>query len=121
MTIKRTMRQVDEWIGETPDTKIPPRVRLRVFETWGGVCGLSGRKIMPGDKWQIDHRIALALGGEHREANMWPVLVDAHKEKTKRDVAAKSKVARIRKKHLGIWTPKSGRKIAKRANPWGYR
>lgn len=28
-----------------------------------GVCGLSGVKIGPNDAWEIEHRIALALGG----------------------------------------------------------
>ena len=49
-----TSRTVEEWIGKTPDTKIPQRVRLRVFERFGGVCQLTNRKIQPGDDWEID-------------------------------------------------------------------
>lgn len=52
-------RELDEWIGAKPDTAIPPRVRLRVLLAHGGKCYKSGRKIMPGDKWQIDHVRAL--------------------------------------------------------------
>ena len=40
-----TGRAVPEWIGATPDTKVPERVRLRVFNAYGGVCYLSKRKI----------------------------------------------------------------------------
>ena len=40
-------RAVPEWIGKTPDTKVPPRVRLRVFEKHDGTCHISGRKIRP--------------------------------------------------------------------------
>lgn len=95
-------RTVAEWVGASDDARIPPRVQKRVFEAHGGVCGISGRKIGPADKWQVDHIIALANGGEHREKNMQPVLVDPHKAKTREDVRLKAKIARVSKKHLGI-------------------
>lgn len=98
----RDGRSLPEWIGATPDTAIPPRVRLRVFEAHGGVCYLSGRKIRAGERWDCDHVIALTNGGENRERNLAPALVGAHREKTKADVATKKKTARIRKKFLGI-------------------
>lgn len=106
-------RSTEEWIATHDDQAIPPRVRLRVFEAFGGKCALSGRKIMPGDKWQIYHRVALINGGEHREANLQPVLDAPHKLKTRDDVAEKAKVSRIRQKHLGLW-PKPVRKIQSR-------
>ena len=96
-----TKRGTDEWIGKTPDQKIPPRVRLRVFEAFGGICAETGRKIMPGDDWDCDHRIALANGGEHRESNLRPVLREAHRAKTAEDVRLKAKIERVRKKHVG--------------------
>ena len=99
-------RATPEWIGKTPDSAIPPRVRLRVFEAYGGICALSARKICPADKWECDHRIALANGGEHRESNLQPVLAEAHREKTREDVRTKAKIARVRKKHLGLDRPK---------------
>ena len=102
-----TRRSVPEWIGKTPDTAIPPRVRLRVFERFSGVCQITGRKIGPADKWDVDHVIALANGGEHREGNMQPVLRAPHRAKTAEDVAQKKKDDRVRKKHLGIHKPKS--------------
>jgi 5-methylcytosine-specific restriction enzyme A len=100
-------RQVDEWIGKTPDTVIPPRVRLRVFDAHHGICALSGRKIQAGDKWELDHKKALINGGEHREGNLQPVLSTAHKVKTAQDVALKAKVDRVRKKHLGLESKKA--------------
>lgn len=103
-------RSVPEWIGRTPDDPVPPRVKARVFERHGGVCHISGRKIRAGDAWDCDHVIALCNGGENRESNLAPALRDAHRRKTADDVAEKSKVERIRKKHLGIW-PKSKAKI----------
>lgn len=102
-----TGRTVPEWRGKNPDSAIPPRVRLRVFEAHGGVCALTGQKIRPGDEWDLDHKTALANGGEHRETNLHPVLRTAHREKTKADVALKAKADRVRKKHLGIAKPKA--------------
>ena len=102
------MRSVPEWIGATPDAAIPARVRLRVFEAHGGICALTGRKIRAGDRWQCDHRIPLVLDpAGHRESNLQPVLEEAHRAKTAEDVAVKAKVARVRKKNLGLHRPKS--------------
>lgn len=101
-------RSVEEWCGKSDDSAVPPRVKLRVFEKYDGICYLSGIKIRPGDKWELEHIVALINGGEHRESNMAPALVVPHKEKTKEDVKLKAKIARVRKKHLGIkkkgWT-----------------
>ena len=107
-------RAVPEWIGSTPDAQIPPRVRLRVFEREGGVCWLSGRKIGAGDQWDLDHKIALCNGGEHRESNLFPALRSKHLEKTALDVAEKAKVDRIRKSHLGLKVKRPWSKFRKK-------
>ena len=89
------MRTVPEWIGETPETAVPLRVKLRVFDAHGGRCHWSGKKIAAGDRWDVDHIRALINGGENRESNLAPILREKHKEKTARDVDEKAKVARI--------------------------
>lgn len=116
-----TGRSVPLWVGSTPDAKVPPRVRLRIFEREAGKCWLSGRKIMAGEAWQLDHKVALINGGAHSEDNLAPALVGPHKAKTAEDVALKSKVARVRAKHLGVY-PRSpfklrGRGFGKRRAP----
>jgi len=103
-------RKTEEWIGKTDDTPVPTRVRLRVFERFGGVCHISGRKIMPGDKWDMDHVIALINGGENRESNLAPALSQEHKKKTAQDSSQKSKTAKIKERHLGL---------KKRHRSWG--
>ncbi len=105
-----TGRTVPTWVGASPDSKIPKRVRLRVFERHNGICHLTGRKIRAGEPWDCDHIVALCNGGAHAEDNLAPALKDAHKTKTREDVAIKSKTYRVRAKHLGI-KPKSGRKM----------
>jgi 5-methylcytosine-specific restriction endonuclease McrA len=106
-------RAVPLWVGKTDDAKVPARVRLRVFEAHGGRCWISGRKIMPGEKWELDHKVALINGGSHSEDNLAPALSAPHREKTAEDVAIKSKVARIRAKHLGVY-PRSPVRIRSR-------
>lgn len=98
-------RETAEWIGKTDNDAIPPRVRLRVFERHQGICHLTGRRIRPGDEWDIDHIVALINGGEHREANMAPALRSEHRIKTASDVKQKAKNDRVRKIHLGIRKP----------------
>lgn len=96
-------RAVPIWVGATPDTPIPPRIRVRVFERFGGRCQCGcGVLIRPGDKWEADHIVALANGGSNSEDNLQPLIVAHHKKKTKADVAEKSKVAKKKARHLGV-------------------
>ena len=115
------MRSVDKWVGKTDDSMPPPRVRLRIFLAHDGVCAESGVKIQPGQAWDLDHRIPLALGGANDEDNLQPVLVEAHKEKTRRDVAAKAKADRIRKRHLGIESPSKRKLPGGRDSAWKFK
>ena len=108
-------REVPLWVGKTPDSQVPARVRLRVFEAHGGRCWISGRKIMPGEAWELDHRIALINGGTHSEDNLAPALKAAHRAKTDADLRTKSKIARVRKKHLGL-IPKGWGKRSRKMN-----
>jgi 5-methylcytosine-specific restriction endonuclease McrA len=103
------MREVEEWIAKHDDQAVPRAVRVRIFDRYEGRCYLSGRQIRAGDKWELEHIKALCNGGEHRESNLAPALVDPHKVKTKADRKIKAKIDRVRKKHLGL--KKSGRKI----------
>jgi 5-methylcytosine-specific restriction protein A len=108
------VRSVPEWVGKTDDSAPPPHVRLRIFDRHGGICHLSGFKIMPGDKWELEHIIAICNGGENKESNLAPAISSFHKAKTRKDRAIKKKNDRVRKKHLGIKSKKrsiAGRKF----------
>lgn len=98
-------RTVPEWIGSTPDSAVPPRVRLRVWERAGGRCQSCTRKIRPGEGWEADHIVALVNGGENRESNLQCLCGWCHGAKTKADVAAKAKAARVRSAHIGAKAP----------------
>lgn len=96
-------RSVQEWVGRTDDVSIPARVRLRVFLRFDGRCQCGcNRPIRPGDGWVVDHVVALVNGGQHRESNMQPLLVEHHKNKTKADLAEKSRTYKRRKSHVGL-------------------
>jgi len=95
-------RSVPEWIGRTPDSKVPDHVRLRIFRNAAGVCHISGRKIALGEPWQLEHVIPLHAGGQNRESNLRPALVDPHKIKTAKEMARKAKGDAQAKFSLGI-------------------
>lgn len=99
-------RSVAPWIGKTDDSKVPDRVRLRVFNRENGVCYLSGAKIAAGVKWELEHRVPLSMGGKHAEDNLFPALVEPHKAKSKAEAAARAKADAVAKRHLGIESPK---------------
>lgn len=99
-------RAVAEWVGKTPDTKAPARVRDRVFERAGRVCHLCRLPIkVPAESWQLDHIVALVNGGANAESNLAPAHAHCHIAKTAVDVAEKAKVAKIRQKHTGARRP----------------
>ena len=118
-----TRREVPEWIGKTPDSRVPPHVALRVFERANGICHISRRKIRGGEPWEVEHVTALAdwtgEGHGNRESNLRPALVDKHRRKTAQEATERADVRRKRSKHYGIKTAK--RPFPKRADPWGYR
>lgn len=113
-------RAVEEWIADHPDQAIPQRVKLRIFDRCNGRCGLTGKKLYPGE-FDYDHIKRLRDDGEHRESNLHVVWRIAHREKSAQEQTEGAKIDRIKAKHLGISKPKSGRRIAAHVNPWGYR
>jgi 5-methylcytosine-specific restriction protein A len=106
-------RKVDEWIGKTPDSKIPERVLIRVYDREGGICHVCGLSLK-GKKWEADHRPALINGGENRESKIFPACKPCHREITKKDVAEKAKTAAMKANAIGL-RPKS--KFAKVDKP----
>lgn len=108
-----TGRSLPEWVADHPDQAVPQRVKLRIWERCGGKCALTGKKLRPGDEYDFDHIVPLALGGAHRETNLRVVSREAHREKSKAEVSAKAKADRTRAKFLGIY-PKSKRPLKSR-------
>lgn len=115
-----TRRANDEWIATHPDQEIPKRVKLRIFDRYEGKCAITGRKLQAGE-FDFDHIKPLRDGGQHREGNLHPVYRPVHREKTAAENSSGAKADRVKAKHLGLWTPKSGQKLKSRKDPWGWR
>ncbi len=98
-----TSRSLPEWIGKTPETSTPPRVKARIREKQDGKCACCGVKLgMAGEGIEFDHITALINGGENRESNIQALRSRCHKVKTRKDVAEKSRVNRKQNKHFGF-------------------
>lgn len=94
-------RAVTEWLGRTDDTPPPPRVKLRIYFRYGGICQIcfAKEKIL-GPEYH--HRVALINGGPNCESNLVPVHPKCHRGKTRQDVAEKSATYKTQVHHLGI-------------------
>lgn len=109
-------RTVPEWVGATPDTTVPARVKLRVFHRGGKCCAGCGRPLGPADRKICDHKIALINGGENRERNLQTLgATCCNPNKTAEDVAEKSAVYQRAIRHQGFkpksnWRPMPGTK-----------
>ena len=105
-------REVEEWVGKTEDTAIPPRVKDRILQRQtdeSGVihCALCEQPIDAKNRPIFDHITALVLAvpGQrlNREGNIHGIGARCcNPEKTAADVSLKSKVASVRRKHLGL-------------------
>lgn len=100
------MRTVDEWIGATDDSAIPARVKVRVFNKFGGRCAACTGSIVGKLRPAYDHHIAIINGGRNAESNLQLLCVPCHALKTKADVAEKATTYRKRAKHLGVFAPR---------------
>jgi 5-methylcytosine-specific restriction endonuclease McrA len=104
-----TGRDRDEWIGRHPDSAIPARVKVRIYDRQGGRCDGCGRKFDAKLTPEYDHRPALINGGQNRESMIFAVCQVCHPERTRADVAEKSDTYGMRLKHI----------LPKKSKGWG--
>lgn len=86
----------------TTRQSLSPMRKLAIFEAAGGVCHLCERKIIVGERWDVEHPRALGLLGVDDDTNRRPAHEDCHDIKTKDDVSRIAKAKRQKAKHLGI-------------------
>lgn len=88
--------------------KLSKQQRLELFLRHEGRCYLCGLTIRSGEAWDVEHIVAVGLGGGNDLENLRPAHADAkcHKAKTKVDVGMMRKADRIKAKHLGASRPK---------------
>ncbi len=97
-------------VPATPRRGMSSMRRLKVFEVAGGICHLCSQRIQAGQKWDVEHKRALALGGADDESNMVPAHKVCHAIKTRADNASWTKAKRVKAKHVGIKKPPSFRR-----------
>jgi 5-methylcytosine-specific restriction protein A len=96
-------RSVDEWIGRTPDSVPPDKVKLRVLKRFEYKCAACGTPIRSGIPWTCDHTVAIINGGENRERNLRPICNKVClKPKDRADVAEKSRTYRKQAATFGL-------------------
>lgn len=76
--------------------------RLRLFALHDGTCHLCGGRIDgTREAWDIEHVIALAMGGADDDANRKPAHRKCHTSKTADDMGALAKAKRNEARYLG--------------------
>lgn len=108
--------------------KITDRMKVdcllaRVFMQFGAhlKCSLSGEDMKAGDPVEFDHTHALVHGGGHTYEDLRPVLSEAHKRKTARDIADAAKIDRIvqKKDRPAMSRLAAGRSFKQKRGPGG--
>ncbi len=77
-----------------------PQERAKIFALAGGQCAQCTRKIMAGEDWDLDHRLALELGGDNSIGNMQVLCSWCHVEKTAEDHEQAGHARRSYTKHV---------------------
>jgi len=67
-----------------------------------GACQTCQIRLHPGQSWDLDHIIPLALGGADEIYNLQVLCKECHKAKTNlQDIPSIAKLFRLKTKHLG--------------------
>ena len=76
--------------------------RVAIFQAADGVCDICQGCIQVGERWEVSHRIPLALGGKDESGNMYPAHAKCHRAHTSDvDVPAIAQAKRREAQHLG--------------------
>lgn len=98
-------------VATTARRAMSPMRRLRIWEANKGICCICNLKIDGvREKWGIEHKRALALGGEDTDDNCGPAHETCMAGKTQVDIPAIAKAKRVKARHLGIKKPSGFRK-----------
>lgn len=102
----------------TARKKLSPTARARVFLDHDGRCNICTRRIAPGEAWDVDHELPLALGGADDASNWRPAHTSCHRGKggkTASDIGRIRKADRCAKKHV---LKKKSRMAGSRDSGW---
>lgn len=94
---------------EIDGRRMTPARRKRIIERDGGACVRTGCET-PTDRLEVDHIVALELGGKDADWNCETLCYGHHKQKTRVDQGLIAKARRRKAKHEGTF-PASKAKI----------
>ena len=97
----------------TKRRRLTEKQQTQLFLEHGGICHICEQKIWAerGEKWEVEHVLALAIYGRDDWENLRPAHVKCHKGKTREDRKILAKSDRIRARHLGVPKIPRGRAI----------
>ena len=72
--------------------RLSPKAKASILERQAGLCAICAR---PGQRWEFDHEIQLAIGGEDAVENLRALCRACHAEKTAKDATIRAKVKRL--------------------------
>jgi 5-methylcytosine-specific restriction protein A len=86
--------------------RMSPSRRARIFAAHDGMCHLCGQPIDgTRERWDAEHVVPYALTRDDSDDNLAPAHVACHAVKSKADVTAIAKAARVSRKHIGAHRP----------------
>lgn len=88
---------------EIEPRRMTPARRARVLAAHGNCCAYPGCEVS--EALEIDHVIALELGGKDADENLEPLCGPHHKVKTARDLGLIARAKRRKAKHDGTYPP----------------
>lgn len=82
--------------------QLTTKQRVELFKAHSGICHICNGAIHTGKKWEVEHIIPLALGGEDSLDNMAPAHSACHTKKTaNEDVPAIARAKRREARNIG--------------------
>lgn len=81
--------------------RLSTTARLNLFLKHDGRCHICELRIHPGERWEVEHVIPIAQGGEDGGDNLAPAHVECHAGKTKQDATDTARAKRRQAAHVG--------------------
>lgn len=86
--------------------KLTKSQRLDVHAAANGICHICGEIInLAREKFEVEHVVPFALGGQDTTSNWRPAHVHCHRSKTKTDITQIAKAKRVKAKYEGTFRP----------------
>lgn len=101
--------------------RISTRERVDIFHRWAGICHLCATRITAGERWDIEHVVPLAQGGDDYGDNLRPAHTRCHAIKSKDDARNTAKAKRREAIHLGAKAPSRNPLPGSKSSQWKRR